>query len=278
MKFFSLKAAVAACLLVATAAHAGPFILAGTDADDHGSANGVANLNGWLFMQRALENLAPGVTNGNKVVTILGSTGSASTASNSAFNFSNLSGAGWTIQTVSTANFGTFFGAGGGINNAGILMMDSGGNVSGGVDGNAFVPFASLIDNFLGAGGGLFSQANGYQWLTTLLPTIGIVGGGATGLALTTEGGNAFPGLSNPDLSSGPWHNYFTNTGALPVLARSTTVSVGGEGVAVIIGGAAGSITNPGGSVPEPTSLALVGAALMGAFWSQRRRKSASAQ
>ncbi len=30
--------------------YAGPFILAGTDADDHGSFNGTTNVDGWLFM------------------------------------------------------------------------------------------------------------------------------------------------------------------------------------------------------------------------------------
>jgi hypothetical protein len=99
------------------------FILAGTDSDDHGFASGGANQDGWLFMQRAIENIGAGVTNGNKVVTILGSSSSALTAATSALNLSSLVGSGWTLQTVTNANLATFFGSG--ISNSGILMMDS---------------------------------------------------------------------------------------------------------------------------------------------------------
>jgi hypothetical protein len=43
------------------------------------------------------------------------------------------------------------------INDVGILMMDSDGNIGGGVSGTQFVPYATDINNFVGAGGGLFS-------------------------------------------------------------------------------------------------------------------------
>lgn len=92
----TMSLSVAACPAIAG------FILAGTDLDDHGFASGGANQDGWLFMQRAVENLAPGVTNGNKVVSILGSSSSALTSAQSAFNLSTLPGSGWTLQTVTT--------------------------------------------------------------------------------------------------------------------------------------------------------------------------------
>lgn len=254
-------------------AFAGPFILAGTDADDHGFVSGGVNQDGWFFMQRALENIGAGVTNGNKVVTILGSTSSALTAANSAFNLSSLVGAGWTVNAVSTANFGTFFGSGGGIDNAGILMMDSGnGNVGGGVSGSAFTPYASTIDTFVGDGGGLFSQANGYQWLTALLPAVTVTVQQNDGLALTAAGSAAFPGLTNADLSAGPWHNWFNDFSPIPVLATGTGAQ---SQRAAIIGGTGGSITNPGNPIPEPGVMALMGLGLAGLAVIRRRKQSA---
>lgn len=272
MKRFLIAAAVAASSLFAGAAYAGPYILAGTDADDHGSATvgvGAVNEDGWFFMQRALENLAGSVTNGNKVVTILGSTGNAAVAANSAFNLSSLGALGWTVNTVSTADFATFFGGGGTLANQGILMMDSGGNIGGGVSGANFTPFASAINNFVGGGGGLFSQANGYQWLSALLPELTVTNSQNDGLTLTPAGSTAFPGLSNGDLSAGPWHSYFNNVGAIPVLA--TGQSNGTR--AVIIGSSTGSITNPG-TVPEPTGLALVAVALAAAGVASKRKRA----
>jgi hypothetical protein len=265
-----LIAAAAASLFAATAAHAGPFILAGTDADDHGGVTGSANNTGWLFMQRALENIYGGVTTPFKQVTILGSTSGAETAANSAFDKSALFTAGWTRNYVSVANFGTFFGAGGNLS-TGILMMDSGANIFGGVGGSDFIPYVTQIDHFLQAGGGLFSQANDFSWLTTLLTTVSVspqnTGGIGTGISTTVAGAAAFPGLTNADLSSGPFHQKFTSTGGLTVLG------VNSSNEAIIIGGATGSITVPG-TVPEPTSLALVGLALAGVAVSIKRKRA----
>ena len=274
MKFkrLFLTAAATAALLMGSAAQAGPFILAGTDADDHGSVSGGVNQNGWEFMQKSLQFLAPGVTTGNKKVTILGSTGFALTAASSAFNLSTLVGAGWTVQTISVGNFNTFFGAGGNLG-TGILMMDSGGNVGGGVAGSNFNPHSAAIDAFLGAGGALFSQANGYSWLSTLVPGLSVINESGSLLSVTPAGTAAFPGLSNADLSSGPWHNTFLNTGSLSVFATAADVGASSFGRAVVIGGATGSITNPG-NVPEPASLALVALALAAAGTAAKRKRA----
>src|SRR5690606_19362011 len=105
------------------AAEAGPFILDGTDADDHGYVSAGVNQDGWFYMQRAIENLAPGVTNGNTIVASLGASSTALTAANSAFSLSTLAGNGWTFESHTTAAaIGAFFAAGGGAETAGIIM------------------------------------------------------------------------------------------------------------------------------------------------------------
>jgi hypothetical protein len=276
-------AAFAAAVLASTGAYAGPFILAGTDADDHGSFSSGANQDGWFFMQRALENIGAGVTNGNMTVYVLGSTNTTSTgdaydAATSAFMQSSLAGAGWTIAYVDGAAAITSF-LQGGAAGAGIIMMDSGSNVLGGITAaelTAVSSNASFLNTFVGAGGGLFSQANGYGWLSALLPSVTVNTFQTTGLALTSAGSSAFPGLTNADLSAGPYHQNFTNIGTLPVLATGINQF---SNLNVILGAAAGSITNPEPGpapvpgIPEPSTYALMLAGLAGVGWMTRRRR-----
>ena len=275
MKKLLQRTALAAAGLFVVGAQAGPFILAGTDADDHGFANSSGNQDGWFFMQRALENLAAGVTNGNKTVYTLGSSSSALTAANSAFSLSSLAGAGGrtVVNLDGAAAINTFF-SGVGVGSAGILMLDSGdGNVTGGLSADeltALTTNASAINSFVGSGGGLFSQANGYSWLSGLLPSLSVATDQETGLALTASGSAAFPGLNNADLSAGPYHQNFLNVGSIPVLATGIG-SVSRYNV--IIGASGGSITNPVPAIPEPSTYALMLAGLgVVGFMARRRR------
>lgn len=276
-KVFIAAGVAAAIAAHPGAAYAGPFILAGTDADDHGSASATANLQGWLFMQRSIESLAPAVVNGSKVVVSLGGTSTALAAKQSAFTFSNLASQGWTFQSLSGATaINNFFLNSGSVTAAttGIIMLDSGNNVTGGLgisEEAALTANAMPLNNFLGAGGGLFSQANSYGFLSTLVPGASAPGESQTGITLTAAGSGAFPGLTNADLSAGPYHERFANFGAIPVLGVGAS-----SGNPIIIGASGGSIIapTPGPSpVPEPATLLVMGAALAG-LGALRRKKA----
>ena len=283
-------------------ANAGPVIIDGTDANDHGSASGGVNIQGWEYMQRALENLAAAVNPGAaKVVVDLGTTsGQARNAINSAFNLSALAGAGgWTLVHVDgAANISAWL-AGLSTSNTGILYLPTYGLSSGDLafdEMQAINAGAASINTFVSGagnpttGGALFSMGESgtgeYGWLTTLIP--GILptdvgsGGIGTNMTLTAAGTAAFPGLTNADLSGAdPWHGYFSgNLGGLSVLA--TAPDNQGVNRNVIIGGGAGTVIacgqpgTPPCPTPEPATLPLAAVAgLAFALLAIRRRKPA---
>ena len=142
---------------------------------------------------------------------------------------SSLAAAGWTYVVVdSAASITAFFNGTGSttVASAGLIMLDSGSvNVTGGLaaDEDAVLTSnAAKINSFLGTGGALFSQANTNGFLSTLVPGLSIVASSQTGINLTAAGSAAFSGLSNADLSSGPYHVKFTNVGSIPVLGVGT--------------------------------------------------------
>jgi len=295
MKRITLAAATAVALLFGSAAQAGPVIIDGTDANDHGSFNGTVNVSGWEYMQRALTNLGGNVDSSvAKVVTVIGTTagqGQAYNAINSAFAQAGLTG--WTINYVNTAASINAMAALS-TSTTGILYLTTYGLSAGDMDSAEMAAVnarAAEINSFVAAGGGLFamgeSGTGAFGWLSTLLPTVTFtdVGGGgvSTDITLTGAGASAFPGLSNADLTGAdPWHGYFSgNFGGLQVLG----VANDAQGVSrnLIIGGGSGTVIQCGlpgqpacPTVPEPGSLPLLALAGLGLVAAgARRRKSA---
>lgn len=284
---------LAASLGFAGTSWAGPVIIDGTDANDHGSASATVNNNGWLYMQKALENLAGAVdASVAKVVLSLGTTGAGgnqtSDAIISAFAKSSLPGSGWSLTHVGGAGIAAAL-AGLGTASTGILYIPTAGNTSGdlsdanlGIINAASASIAAFV-NGPGdptKGGGLFSMgespgsgATAYGWLTAVIPGITVtdIGGGGTSatLSLTAAGSSAFPGLTNGDLNNAtPWHNHFGgNLGSLSVLATAANPTRN-----VIIGGGAGTVIV---DVPEPGTILLFAFGLLGLGVMMRRRATA---
>lgn len=307
MKLFKHLILISA--LLAGTAQAGPILISGTDADDHGYFSGGVNVSGWKFLQLGISNIGNAVTNGQKNAVCLGCNGSGASAGFlSAFNNAGL--AGWSsVQLTSVADITNFFNGSGVTNlgNAGMIYMPTvASNVGGGInDAQLAVVNAngSNINTYLSTGGGLFTQeqansAIGYGWLTSLLPTLVVKGDNSGGvwnssiLELTAQGNTQFPSLTNGDLSNAtPWHAYFQGGfGALQSLVvgngnnvftgtnpNDDTVVLGGGfagGGGVIVCG--GPNQPPCGStVPEPGSLPLMLLALLalcGSVFSRSRK------
>lgn len=283
-KFFGTISSVGVMMALGVhSALAGPVVIDGTDANDHGSGTSTTNSEGWLYMQRVLENLSPQVGNGNKTLVDLGTTQGtqARDAIDNAFNLSTLPGSGWSINHINGATDIASFLDGstiGGVSlgNTGILYIPTVRNTSGDLSNTELSQIntrGAAIANFVGGagtpatGGGLFSMAespstssgtSAYGWLKSVIPGIAVTdysGGGVNhDISLTSAGNKAFPGLTNTDLSAGPWHNSFTgNLGSLSVLATSPDDK--GVNQALILGGGAGTVISatPPTPVPELT-------------------------
>ena len=294
----SVAVAVVA-LAMGQAAWAGPVIIDGTDSNDHGSVSGGVNLAGWFYMQKALTNLASSLSGSvTKVLVDIGtSVGQARDAINSAFALSPLPGSGWTITHEDEAAAIDAWLAGMNTSNTGILYIPTLGLTGGDLLGSEITTIngrATEINTFVGGagtpalGGGLFAMgetgSGAYGWLTTLIPGIVVTDAGGGGISspisLTAAGNAAFPGLSNSDLSSGPWHEYFTGSlGGLSVLGTSPDGSqatrnvILGGGVGTVIGcGAPGQPACPDNAIPEPASMLLFGMGGLAAGFTRIRK------
>jgi hypothetical protein len=253
----------------AAAAVGGPVIIGGDDLTDHGSISGTTLQNGWLYIRRALENIAPNVTRTNDgSVAAIGSAASSSTSGNAGAAIGYAAPqAGLTVTYYegATAITGFFTALAAGTANPKIIWISGTGasNDLDSAESAALNANATRIADFVNSGGGLMSHGSEYGWLFALLPGLSSVNSGSSGdLELTAAGTAAFPGVTNSNINAGPWHNHFEgNFGGLQILAVSNNVddSQTGERAAVIIGGAAvtlpsaitltpGSATNPVGT------------------------------
>jgi hypothetical protein len=241
----------------------GPVILGGDDLTDHGGVDGEGNPEeGWLYIQRALENISPKVvrTNDNSVAA-LGSEESTDTESDAGAAIGVAAGkAGLTVTYYEgAAAINAFFVAlAAGITQPKIVWI-SGTGASNDLDeseGAAVNANATRIADFVNSGGGLMSHGVEYGWLQTLLPGLqNVNSGGPTGdLALTAEGAAAFPGVTDADVGAGPWHNHFEGEfGGLQILATSKTVQdSAGNPAAVVLGG--GQVQLPGSIELSPAT------------------------
>lgn len=253
--------AVSAALLVANAsADDGPVVLGGDDLTAHGERNaaGTQVFDGWLYIRKALENLAPGVTVANDgSVAVLGSSDSAAMAEDAgaAYHFAvplaaattSLSGAITFVEGVTAINQFFVNLANGTVTPAIIVSVGNfADNDQSDVEVAAMNANAPGIAAFVSAGGGLLAHGgsaddpNVYGWLPTLINGASyVIDCDFQTLVLTPAGQAAFPGLTNQDITTGvgggACHGHFLNHGLTP-LARDVS---NGTVRDIIIGGAA---------------------------------------
>lgn len=273
----ALLASLAAVLALSIRpAHAagGPVILGGDDLTDHGGRNTTTNVNvdGWLYIEKALENIAPSVTRAgnNGSIAALGSNDSTSTSANAGAAIH------WAAQDAGAGIPVTYYNGGTAMNqffadlragtvNPAIIWIagDGSSNDLFGDAGEVAVLSgnATTIGDFVNSGGGLLSHGSEYGWLTGLFPGASSVDSGASSdLELTATGNAVFPGLSNDDVNAGPWHSHFEgNLGGLATLVRSTTRDDStGADARVVVGGT--GVVLPGSiQLTPPSAGALVG-------------------
>jgi RHS repeat-associated protein len=269
-----VRSIVTLLLLLAyvTTATAGPVIFSGDDFAQHGSKDAQDRpQGGWLYIQKALQNLQANVTRpgNNGHIAALGSapssldSGNAGAAIGAAAAAANLP-----VDYYFDANnparpddLSDFFQQleSGAINPAIIWLAGTDDQVSNDLnpsESNVLTANAQKLADFVNSGGGLMAHGHGpvaYGWLTTLMPGLQEISAEnenfcqSEGASLTEAGRLAFPGLSDSDIGGADkaCHGHFEgNLGALQVLAydgfRSSQFP---QGRMFIIGGANTIIT-----------------------------------
>lgn len=289
MKNAIRRIAAATLLACAAGAQAGPIILGGDDLTDHGSRVGGANLEGWLYIEKAVSNLLASQTRAGALTVDIVALGSAA---NPGFNASNAGGAigsaanvlGKTVAFYDGATaINAFFAAlaAGTVNPGMIWMAGTGANNDlDSSEGLALTGNAAAINAYGASGGGIMAHGSGvvaYGWLSALLPGLVETSGcNSNGAVLTAAGQAAFPGLTNNDINgnAGPCHSHFTgNFGGLTTLAldaQGLSYIIGGGANTVIVCGQPGQPACPTG-VPSPGTLPLLLGAGVLALWGRRQ-------
>jgi hypothetical protein len=290
----ALVTAVALSLGGAATVSAGPVILGGDDLTDHGSRSaGGANLEGWLYIEKAVGNLYSSQTRPGTLTTDIAALGSALPVG---FPSANAGAAIGSAADVLGRSVGYFDGAAsinqffidlgtGAVNPAVIWLAGTGANNDlDTAEGTALTNNAAAINAFVTSGGGLMAHGSGstaYGWLSALLPGLIETGGcNSSGAILTAAGAAAFPGLSNSDIdaNAGPCHSHFEgNFGGLTTLALDgsnprLSYIIGGGADTVIVCGVPGAPACP--TVPEPGTVPLVALGALGLAALLRRRKA----
>ena len=266
---------------------AGPVMLSGHDADDHGFQSVYAGL---------FNNLLSNVTNGGSGILAIGTTsgttaglwisGVASLMSTpQAVTFVDGAAA---ISAQSFAGFGI------------IHVVSDSNNTSGGIIQTELTALnlrSADVATHINSGGGLFGLT--LDGLTDRYNYLGAIGA-VTDLAIPTSGlfpsGNLYDnlnataagaalGITNTNLDGCCWHNVFTSFPTfMNVLATANApLDPAFNGQASIIGGSNVTITQCGGpnqapcpttsAVPEPASFLLFGSGLAGlAAWRMRKK------
>ncbi len=282
-------------LFISGTALAGPVILGGDDLTDHGSRSGGANIEGWLYIEKAISNILPQVTRSGPFTTTIAALGSSNPGAGN-YPASNAGGAINSVANILGVSVAFFNDASGitsfftGLGNATInpkviwLAGTDASNDLSGSEGTELTNNAGAINSYVASGGGLMAHGFGtdaYGWLSALLPGLSNVSGcNSVGATLTPAGQAAFPGLSNSDIddTAGPCHAHWEgNLGGLQVLANDGN----NPARSFIIGGGSGTQFQCGGpnqppcgstEIPEPTTMALLGIGLSSVLLARRRQ------